>query len=208
MNQNFTVPAFAEPITSLPDTPTCEAAELKRRFQAPADEVREAHNALAQAHEELDIKVEGIVTETFVGAIHESMLDGDLTEKLNGKADQTALDAQIQALSTEESNRMKADNVLQTQIAAKCAIVTGTYTGTGLDKTQTISLGFRPKAVLVASARWSGNYYDPQMMNLAIDGMNADNICITSNGFEAKLYFNVNSAGNVDETIFRYIAFR
>ena len=71
--------------------------ELKRRFQAPADEVREAHNALAEAHEALDTKVEGIVTETFVGAIHESMFDEDLTDKLNGKADQTALEDEIQA---------------------------------------------------------------------------------------------------------------
>ena len=75
MNTNYTIPAFAEPITSLPDTPTCAAAELKRRFQAPADEVREAHTALAEAPEPLDEKVEGIVTETFAGAIHESMFD-------------------------------------------------------------------------------------------------------------------------------------
>lgn len=51
MNQNDTLPAFAAPITSLPETPTCEAAELKSRFQAPEDEVREVHNVLAKAHE-------------------------------------------------------------------------------------------------------------------------------------------------------------
>ena len=75
MNQNYTLPAFAKPITDLPDTPTCAADELKRRFQAPADEVREAHNALAEAHEKLDEKVESIVGETFAGLIDESMLN-------------------------------------------------------------------------------------------------------------------------------------
>ncbi|WP_122790785.1 hypothetical protein [Intestinibacillus sp. Marseille-P6563] len=87
MNKNFTIPAFAEPITNLPDTPTCEATELKRRFQAPVDEVREAHNALAKAHETLDEKVEGIVTETFAGAITEDMLSHELSDSLARRSD-------------------------------------------------------------------------------------------------------------------------
>ena len=55
--------------------------------------MREAHNALAEAHEQLNEKVESIVGETFVGLIDESMLNEELAEKLNNKADQTALDA-------------------------------------------------------------------------------------------------------------------
>ena len=127
MNQNFTLPAFAEPITGLPDTPTCAADELKRRFQAPADEVREAHNALAEAHQTLDEKVEGIVTETFAGAIHESMFDDELSQKLNGKAEQTALRAEITA-------RISGDTALQSSLQQKCEAYFGTYTGDGTGK--------------------------------------------------------------------------
>lgn len=75
MNENLTLSTFAEPITGLADTPALSAAELKRRFQAPAEELRQAHNALAEAHAALDEKVEGIVAETYGGTIHESMLD-------------------------------------------------------------------------------------------------------------------------------------
>lgn len=129
MNQNFTLPAFAEPITSLPDTPTCAADELKRRFQAPADEVCEAHNALAEAYEMLDTKVESIVGETFTGLIDESMLNEELDKKLNNKADQTALDA-------AKSENEAAHTGFQTKITAKCEIVTGSYNGSGENNTK------------------------------------------------------------------------
>lgn len=153
MNKNFTIPAFAEPITGLPDTPTCAANELKRRFQAPADEVRTAHNALAEAHETLDAKVEGIVTETFAGAIHESMFDGELAEKLNGKADETSVSEQMEAEATArealETANSNAHSSLQRDIAAKCTIATGTFTATG--DTMELTLPFTPTAVVLSS---------------------------------------------------------
>lgn len=209
MNQNFTIPAFAEPITSLPDTPTCEAAELKRRFQAPADEVREAHNALAEAHEALDTKVEGIVTETFVGAIHESMFDEHLTDKLNGKADQTALEDEIQAREQLDTNNTQAHNQLNTQIAAKCRIVAGSYTGEGsedrLNPAKAITLGFQPKAVFVMSANWANAYYDQQWGIMALPGVPGTGLKVTGNGFEVSGWLNSNDA---TYNPFRYIAFQ
>ena len=165
MNKNFTIPAFAEPITGLPDTPTCAANELKRRFQAPADEVRVAHNALAEAHEKLDTKVEGIVTETFAGAIHESMFDEELTEKLNSKAEQTSLDTVDNRLAAAESTLQTQAN----QIAQRCQIYIGTYTGDGTES-KTISLGFRPKAVIVYCEGYIG-YNDGRIQGgLILDG--------------------------------------
>lgn len=153
MNQNYTLPAFAEPITSLPDTPTCDADELKRRFQAPADEVREAHNALAEAYELLDEKVEGIVTETFAGAIHENMFDEELAEKLNGKADEESNQEAHMALDTRLKTAETKLTVQSGQISQKSEVYFGTYTGTADPHTgignQVISLGFTPKAVLV-----------------------------------------------------------
>ena len=201
MNQNFTLPAFAEPITSLPDTPTCAADELKRRFQAPADEVREAHNALAEAHEQLDEKVESIVGETFVGLIDESMLNEELAEKLNNKADQTALDA-------AKSENEAAHTGFQTTITAKCEVVTGSYNGSGENNTKMISLGFTPKAVLVASRTWTGDYHNPQRMNLAVTGINAENVSIVTSGLQVRKYFNLSTEDSVDDCPYRYIAFK
>ena len=213
MNTNYTIPAFSEPITSLPDTPTCEAAELKRRFQAPADEVREAHNALAEAHEALDTKVESIVTETFAGAIHESMFDTELTEKLNGKAEQTAL-------STETSARISADTALQSSLAQKCEVYFGTYTGDGTEN-RIISLGFTPIAVLLLKAD-GRTYYDRHYygglaftdnpVTVSISQSNYDVVKIVANGFQVTYYYHPNSSSGAEsnasgETYF-YLAFK
>ncbi len=215
MNQNFTLPAFAEPITGLPDTPTCAADELKRRFQAPADEVREAHNALAEAHEKLDEKVEGIVTETFAGAIHESMFDGELTDKLNSKADQTALDIVDTRLSAAESTLQTQTN----QIAQKCQVYIGTYTGNG-EASQFINLGFTPKAVLVLNGGYSTYNQSSQKHwygGLAITGRavtappNRTVLQIETNGFRA--YSNDTEfadyvLSNSKDSVYHYLAFR
>lgn len=212
MNDNYTIPAFAEPITGLPDTPTCAADELKRRFQAPADEVREAHNALAEAHETLDAKVEGIVTETFAGAIHESMFDEELTEKLNSKADEASVAERLEA---ETAAREAGDAALDTRVTAteaallqKCEFITGTYTGNWSGNlndpwTQTIKLGFQPKALLVASETTNGNSYSIPAVHLALPDVPSSWITITETGFTAGKYMNWGANGT-----YRYIAFK
>ena len=209
MNQNFTLPTFAEPITGLPDTPTCEAAELKRRFQAPADEVRVAHNALAEAHEKLDTKVEGIVTETFAGAIHESMFDEELTEKLNSKAEETSLDRVDNRLAAAESTLQTQAN----QIAQRCQIYIGTYTGDGTES-KTISLGFRPKAVIVYCEGYIG-YNDGRIQGgLILDGTPLTFSSayepaaeITSNGFTVRSNDQRHQM-NINQVFYSYLAFR
>ena len=88
----------------------------------------------AEAHEKLDEKVESIVGETFAGLIDESMLNEELAEKLNSKADQTTLNA-------AKSENEAAHAGFQTKITAKCEIVTGSYNGSGENNTKMISLG-------------------------------------------------------------------
>lgn len=139
MNDNYTIPAFAEPITDLPDTPSLEAAELKRRFQAPAEEIRQAHNALAEC-------VEGITSATYPDTVTEDMLTDALADKINGKADQTDLDAEIEALET-----------LTETVAQKCQIAVGQYSG-DLEESQFIEVGFTPSAVLVVDAEGTMHY--------------------------------------------------
>ena len=213
MNQNFTLPAFAEPITGLPDTPTCAADELKRRFQAPADEVREAHNALAEAHQTLDEKVEGIVTETFAGTIHESMFDEALAEKLNGKAEQTALRAEITA-------RISGDTALQSSLQQKCEAYFGTYTGDGTEN-RVISLGFTPKAVLLLTSdgmtHFDGHYYGGLSITngpiiLSINGIDYYVLKIVDNGFQVTDFYHspghVGAESNATGHVYFYLAFK
>ncbi len=87
-------------------------------------------------------------------------------------------------------------------------IVTGQYTGTGTSKTQEIKLGFRPKAVLVATRTARGNYYDPQNMQLVVDGGTAPSVEITDTGFKVKSYFNGTNSDGYDINPLRYIAFK
>ena len=87
-------------------------------------------------------------------------------------------------------------------------IVTGIYTGTGVSQTQTITLVFRPKAVLVAGKNTSGNYYNPQPMNLAVHGTDAPNVSITDTGFKVTNYSNCTSKDDSAANPYRYIAFK
>ena len=106
------------------------AAELKHRFQAPSDELREVHNALAKT-------VQGITDATYPETVSESMLTEDLAGKINGKAEQRDMTA------------VQKDVALHTQqISGLCSLHFGTYTGNGAESRE-IDLGFAPKAVLV-----------------------------------------------------------
>lgn len=87
-------------------------------------------------------------------------------------------------------------------------IVTGIYTGTGVSQTQTITLGFRPRAVIVADKLMPGNYFKPQDMNFAIDGVPSPNVTITDTGFTATGYFNGTDSDYNNLNPFRYIAFK
>lgn len=206
MNKNFTIPAFAEPITDLPDTPTLTAAELKRRFQAPADEVREAHNALAEC-------VEGITSATYPNTVTEDMLTNELANKINGKADEASVSERLEAetLAREQLNtsNTQAHNQLNTQIAAKCRIAAGSYNGEGsedrLNPAKNITLGFQPKAVFVMSANWANAYYDQQWGIMALPGVPGTGLKVTGNGFEVSGWLNSNY-GTYNP--FRYIAFQ
>ena len=186
MNKNFTIPAFAEPITGLPDTPTCAANELKRRFQAPADEVRTAHNALAEAHETLTHKVGSMITETFEGVIDKTMLAPELADELDAKATENAL-------SGEETARKNADNALSSRVSSlessvpqKARIVYGTYTGDGTDN-RLISVGFRPRLVIISRVGSISYYGMMTDMATMMDGANTKitthPVQLESNGF-------------------------
>ena len=173
MNENYTIPAVAEPITELPDTPGLTAAELKRRFQAPADEVRLAHNALAEC-------VEGITSATYPDTVTEDMLTDALADKINGKAEQSDLDAETAA---REQTAEQVEN-LQTQVQTKCRCVVGTFTVDSSTENLSsipIHLGFTPKAVLlIADRRYASQ---SKQVALAVTGQDLCAVTLTEDGF-------------------------
>ena len=194
MNENYTIPAFAEPITDLPDTPSLTAAELKRRFQAPADEVRLAHNALAEC-------VEGITSATYPDTVTEDMLTDALADKINGKADETSVTARF---SAETAARAALQTELEAQIAQKCEIYCGTFTTT--EYTTTVEIGFRAAAILIFTyGHPDGITGVSEFGTLALDGVPSESLTITDTGFIA----GENLCSNFDNTSpLRYIAFK
>ena len=74
---------------------------------------------------------------------------------------------------------------VENAIAAKCEVVCGLYVGDDAES-QTIDLGFRPKAVLVSSG--NGQFHEGQTYyfgGLVIDGYNTSALDIVDNGFVA-----------------------
>lgn len=198
--ENFVIHEFAEPVTALADTPACTAAELKRRFQAPAEELRQVHNALAAAHSALDEKVEGIVAQTYGGTIHESMLDAPLAQKINSHA----LDSDVQHM--------------QTVLAGKCRVCSGLYVGDGAEF-RTIDTGFTPDVVILTTEfgqmESDHDYYGgiastdaPLVYSNSNSGYSHDLIRLTERGFIVSYASGVHIIRtNYADTKYRYVAF-
>ena len=141
---------FQHKIADLPDQPTLPPDELKSRFDACPEELRQSLNAVCDAAARLEARVEGIVVDTFGDTIDKEMLSDELAAELDGKATQSAL-------SVEAAARESADDALETRLTAaetalpeKAECYFGMFNGDSEDS-QFISLGFTPKAVLVVS---------------------------------------------------------
>ena len=194
MTIRHTIEAFTEPITALPTDPQLAPEELKRRLQAPAEELRAAHNALAK-------EVGGIADATYPDTVTREMLTPEVKQEIAAKAEQSAL-------ASEAAARESADSDQNAAIARKCEVFVGRYTGDGLGKTKTVKLGFRPKAIIVANKLTRGNYLKPQDVNFAIDGVPSPCVTITDTGFTVTGYFNGTDSDFGDLNPFRYIAFK
>ena len=213
------ITAFTHRIADLPDQPNLPADELKERFDSSPEELRESVNGICDDADRLEERVSGIIAETFGDSIDKSMLSDELQDELDAKATQTALSAAVDTLeaanAAETAAREEADGALSTRLTTvedslpeKCEIFTGTYTGNWSGSsddpyTQTISLGFQPKALLVASRTTNGNSYSTPMVHLALPNVPSSWITITETGFTAGKYMNRSIHGT-----FRYIAFK
>ena len=147
------ITAFTHRITDLPDQPTLSSQELKARFDSSPEELRKAHNAVCDEGERLSARVEGIVTDTFGDTIDREMLSHELAAELDAKADEASV---AKRLTSEQTARENADAALQSTLLQRCEVYIGTYVGLSTENNsgtvnvpQTITLGFRPKAVLI-----------------------------------------------------------
>ena len=196
---------FTHTITDLPDQPSLPANELKARFDSSPEELRQAVNGICDEASRLEARVEGIVVDTFGDTIDREMLSEELAAELDAKATQTSL-------NTESEAREAAVSALDTRLteveAQKCEIYLGSYNGNGEKNTQAIRLGYQPKAVLVANARWIGNVDNPQRMELAMPDIAAYHLVVTSTGFEVKGMLNCTNTEDSVANPYRYIVFK
>ena len=109
------ITAFAHKIADLPDEPQLPAADLKSRFDACPEELRQSLNAVCDDAARLEARVEGIVVDTFGDTIDKEMLSDELAAELDGMADG------IEALGDSLDQ-------LDTQ---KCEVYFGNYKGDG-----------------------------------------------------------------------------
>ena len=192
---------FQHKIADLPDEPQIPATELKSRFDACPEELRQSLNAVCDDAARLEARVEGIVVDTFGDTIDKEMLSDELAAELDGKATQTALSAAIDA---EAAARASADSALEQQLAQKCEIYCGSYNNSGT--TQTINLGFRPAAVIICSYSYLDHINGmSSYADIAIDGKSSAYTTIVNNGFTVQDFMNHSASGG---SPYRYIAFK
>ena len=176
----------------------------------------------------------GMLADAVVGKLPSGSVNGDkLAQDVRDRfsaiesAATTEAGTRASADSAEASARAGADTNLQNQInslsAAKCELYTGTYTGNAEYeevKSQIITLGFRPKAVIImhygfiTSEDFDGGMYR-SLGGIAIDGWTRAGITITNTGFEVLHDQHVNSVTGMTSTglntknrIYIYLAFK
>ena len=164
---------FSKKISSLRDQPNMQPSELKAYFDSSPEELRQAHNGLCDALTAVSAasslgfqRSAGVPADTVQAAVEN--VQSQLTDAVLGNIpsgsvtnDKLAQDVrnhfttiensvstEAQARQTADSNLQKQINTHSTQIAAKCEIMIGSYTGNAT-KNRFINLGRTPKAVLV-----------------------------------------------------------
>ena len=209
------ITAFTHKIADLPDEPQIPAAELKSRFDACPEELRQSLNAVCDDAARLEARVEGIVVDTFGDTIDKEMLSDELAAELDGKATQSAL-------ASETAARESADDALDTRLTAaetalplKCECYFGTYIGNGA-ASQTITLGFTPSILITCTS--SGVLGTISGYEFMYGGIctpehpvrreNTIAVEIIENGFRVLQNDNLYVRANMEERQYCFIAFK
>ena len=221
---------FTKKIRDLPDQPNMQPHELKEYFDSSPEELRQSYNGLCDAltaktaasalgfsrtagvpadtvqtavenvQQQLDAAVMGNIPS---GSVTGDKLAQDVRDRL------TAIES---AAAAEAGTRQSTDSGLQSQIntlsAAKCELYTGTYVGNIAHPnsgTQQITLGFRPKAVLVMQYGFWTEYdhqfqYKNSLGGIAINSWSNTGIVINDTGFEVRQSYTRNPETGMDST--------
>ena len=171
---------YEKRIASLPDQPNMQPNELKAYFDSSPEQLRQAHNGLCDALTEATSnasaaanlgfqRTAGVPADDVQAAVEnvQAQLDAAVMGNIpSGSVDGDKLAQDVRdrfiaienAARSEASTRSSGDLNLQnqiiahtTQLAAKCEVVFGSYSGNG-QASQFISLGFSPKAIIVAQS--------------------------------------------------------
>lgn len=171
---------YEKRIASLPDQPNMQPNELKAYFDSSPEQLRQAHNGLCDALTEVtsnasaaanlgfqrtagvpadDVQaavenVQAQLDAAVMGNIPSGSVDGDkLAQDVRDRfiAIENAARSEASTRSSGDLNLQNQINAHTTQLAAKCEVVFGSYSGNG-QASQFISLGFSPKAIIVAQS--------------------------------------------------------
>ena len=225
---------YEKRIASLPDQPNMQPNELKAYFDSSPEQLRQAHNGLCDAlteatsnasaaanlgfqrtagvpADDVQAAVENVQAQldaAVMGNIPSGSVDGDkLAQDVRDRfiAIENAARSEASTRSSGDLNLQNQINAHTTQLAAKCEVVFGSYSGNG-QASQFISLGFSPKAIIVAQSdgtmingnRIQGGFVLPGASGgVAIEGL----------GFRA-LYSDDRYWTNVYNRQYYYIAFK
>ena len=198
------ITSFQHKIADLADQPTLPPDELKSRFDACPEELRQRLNAVCDDAARLEARVEGIVVDTFGDTIDKEMLSDELAAELDAKAeaaDLTALDTRVTAA--------------ETALPAKAECYFGTYIGNGA-ASQTITLGFTPSILITCTS--SGVLGTISGYEFMYGGIctpehpvrreNTIAVEIIENGFRVLQNDNLYVRANMEERQYCFIAFK
>lgn len=225
---------YEKRIASLPDQPNMQPNELKAYFDSSPEQLRQAHNGLCDAlteatssasaaanlgfqrtagvpADDVQAAVENVQAQldaAVMGNIPSGSVDGDkLAQDVRDRfiAIENAAKNEASTRSSGDLNLQNQINAHTTQLAAKCEVVFGSYSGNG-QASQFISLGFSPKAIIVAQS-------DGTMINgnriqggFVLPGASGG-VVIEGSGFRA-LYSDDRYWTNVYNRQYYYIAFK
>ena len=199
------IAAFTHTISDLADQPNLPPDELKARFDACPEELRQAVNAICDEAAALDGKVSGIITGTFGDTIPKSMLSEELQAELDAKATQTALSMETTLREEADATHDAQISALETALPQKCEIEVGYYFGNG-SYPRTFELGYHPKAILIMppSSPFTENGND--RMALLIEQRSSNFYIITETGFTLRSH--ANNRLNDNNSAYFYVIFR
>ena len=205
---------FTKKIRDLPDQPNMQPHELKEYFDSSPEELRQSHNGLCDAltaktaasalgfsrtagvpADTVQAAVENVqqqLNAAVMGNIPSGSVTGDkLAQDVRDRftAIENTAKSEAGTRASGDSNLQQQINTHSVQIAGKCEIVLGTYTGDGA-KERFINLGFTPKAIYSVplggrvsdNTRWYGGF---AMQNSPVINTNGNRtvLKIETNGF-------------------------